>query len=140
MKIFRRALMPSSAPMLSEHIPPELVDAAVSNLCRAAGKAAFLGIALFKDGFGAAFAFGRFHGHACLTWAQATDRILDPNHYTDAASMSVYPQTGSPCCMMRGFFIFDLQLALLVAAAAVVIGFSWAAVRCLGIDRFEWSD
>ncbi len=42
--------------------------------------------------------------------------------------------------MMRGFFIFDLQLALLVAAAAVVIGFSWAAVRCLGIDRSEWSN
>lgn len=35
-----------------EHIPPEHVDAVLSNLCRAAGKAAFLGIALFEDHFG----------------------------------------------------------------------------------------
>jgi SAM-dependent methyltransferase len=35
-----------------EHIPPERVDAVMSNLRRAAGKAAFLGIALFEDGFG----------------------------------------------------------------------------------------
>jgi hypothetical protein len=109
MKIFHRALMPSSAPMLSEHIPPELVDAVISNLCRAAGKAAFLGIALFEDGFGAAFAFGRFPGHACLTWAQATDHILDPNHYTDAASMSVYPQTQQPMQHDEGFL--HLRLA-----------------------------
>lgn len=35
-----------------EHIPPEHVDAVLANLCRAAGKAAFLGIALFEDHFG----------------------------------------------------------------------------------------
>jgi hypothetical protein len=35
-----------------EHIPPEHVDAVLLNLRKASGKAAFLGIALFEDGFG----------------------------------------------------------------------------------------
>lgn len=35
-----------------EHIPPEHVDAVLSNLRLASGKSAFLGIALFEDGFG----------------------------------------------------------------------------------------
>ena len=44
-----------------EHIPPEHVDAVLSNLCRAAGKAAFLGIALFEDGFGPAIIGSHLH-------------------------------------------------------------------------------
>jgi hypothetical protein len=47
---------------------------------------------------------------------------------------------GLPLLWATVIFGGPLQLALLVAAAAVVIGFSWAAVRCLGIDRSEWSD
>jgi SAM-dependent methyltransferase len=35
-----------------EHIPPEHVDTVLSNVRRAAGKAAFFGIALFEDHFG----------------------------------------------------------------------------------------
>jgi len=35
-----------------EHIPTEHIDAVLNNLRAAAGKAAFLGIALFEDGFG----------------------------------------------------------------------------------------
>ena len=37
-----------------EHIPPERVDDTLRNLRRAASKIAFLGIALFPDGFGPA--------------------------------------------------------------------------------------
>ncbi len=44
-----------------EHIPPEHVDAVLSNLCRAAGKVAFLGIALFEDSFGPVIVGSHLH-------------------------------------------------------------------------------
>jgi hypothetical protein len=44
-----------------EHIPSEHIDAVLGNLCAAAGKAAFLGIALFEDGFGPAIIGSHLH-------------------------------------------------------------------------------